>query len=73
MMDHGTKAGTIGGTFLTVVANIHNEDVLQTIVLAALGAIVSFSVSLLMKLLIVASDFIHDLKQAFASSCHIRR
>lgn len=53
MENTGTKAGTIGGTFLTVAANIQNGDVLKTIVLAAIGAIVSFSVSLLMKLLIL--------------------
>ena len=53
MEDTGTKAGTIGGTFLTVAANIDSGDVLKTIVLAAIGAIVSFSVSLLMKLLII--------------------
>lgn len=53
MEDTGTKAGTIGGTFLTIAANIQNGDVLKTIVLAAIGAIVSFSVSLMMKLLIL--------------------
>ena len=41
MEDTGTKAGTIGGTFLTVAANIDSGDVLKTIVLAAIGAIVS--------------------------------
>ena len=53
MENTGTKAGTIGGTFLTVAANIQHGDVDKTIVLAAIGAIVSFSVSLLMKLLII--------------------
>lgn len=53
MENTGTKAGTIGGTFLTVAANIQNGDVLKTIVLAAIGAIISFSVSLLMKQLIM--------------------
>jgi len=53
MENTGTKAGTIGGTFLTVAANIQHGDVIKTIVLAAIGAIVSFSVSLLMKLLII--------------------
>ena len=53
MENTGTKAGTIGGTFISVAANIQNGDVLKTIVLAAIGAIVSFSVSLLMKLLIL--------------------
>ncbi len=53
MENTGTKAGTIGGTFISVAANIQNGDVLKTIVLAAIGAMVSFSVSLLMKLLIL--------------------
>ncbi len=43
------KAGTIGGTFLTVVVNIKGEDVIKTIILAAIGAAVSFSVSMLLK------------------------
>jgi hypothetical protein len=34
--------GTAGGTFLSVLPNLHSEDVLKTILLAALGAIVSF-------------------------------
>lgn len=45
-MDSGTKAGTLGGTFLTIIFNIKTEDVLKTIVLAGIGAIVSFFVSL---------------------------
>ena len=53
MENTGTKAGIIGGTFISVAANIQNGDVLKTIVLAAIGAMVSFSVSLLMKLLIL--------------------
>ncbi len=50
--DSNTKAGTIGGTLLTVLANINSTDLLKTVVLAALGAIVSFGVTLLLKLLI---------------------
>ncbi len=45
----GTKAGTIGGTLLTVFYNIRSEDVAKTIVLAGVGAVVSFVVSLLLK------------------------
>ncbi|MFY7963520.1 MAG: hypothetical protein ACOVO1_01375 [Chitinophagaceae bacterium] len=43
------KAGTIGGTLLTVFYNIKSEDVVKTIVLASIGAVVSFVVSLLLK------------------------
>ncbi len=47
----GTKAGTVGGTLLTICYNIHSEDVAKTIVLAGIGAVVSFVVSLLLKTL----------------------
>lgn len=47
----GTVAGTAGGTLLTVFANIHSEDVVKTVVLALIGAVVSFSISLGMKFL----------------------
>lgn len=45
----GTKAGTIGGTLLTIFYNIRSEDIVKTIVLAGVGAVVSFVVSLLLK------------------------
>jgi len=53
-MEHSnsTVIGTAGGTFLSVLPNLHSEDVLKTIILATLGAIVSFTISLLLKLLI---------------------
>jgi len=41
----GTKAGTIGGTLVTVFANIQSADITKTIALAAIGAVVSFVVS----------------------------
>ncbi len=47
--DSTTKAGTVGGTLLTVVANIHREDLLKTAILAAIGAVVSFVVTVLLK------------------------
>ena len=49
---NSTVIGTAGGTFLSVVPNLHSEDVLKTIILAALGAIVSFVISMLLKYLI---------------------
>ena len=48
-MDNGTKAGTAGGTLLTIIVNIKSEDVLKTTILAAVGAVVSFGVSCLLK------------------------
>lgn len=45
----GTVAGTAGGTLLTIFANIHSEDVIKTAVLACIGAIVSFTISVGMK------------------------
>jgi len=45
----GTKAGTVGGTLLTIFYNIRSEDIVKTIVLAGVGAVVSFVVSLLLK------------------------
>jgi hypothetical protein len=52
VFDSTTKTGTAGGTLLTVLANISGDDILKTIVLAAIGAVVSFWITLLMKFLI---------------------
>ena len=43
------KAGTIGGFALSVIPNLTSADVLKTIVLAFIGAVVSFGVTLLLK------------------------
>jgi len=48
-IENGTILGTVCGTGLTVLVNIGSSDVIKTVVLAALGAVVSFSVSLLLK------------------------
>ena len=45
----GTLAGTAGGTLLTLVTSLHPEDVVRTLILASLGAVTSFFISLLMK------------------------
>ena len=45
----GTVAGTAGGTLLTIFANIQSEDVVKTAVLACIGAVVSFTISLGLK------------------------
>lgn len=45
----GTVAGTASGTILTIFANIHSEDIVKTTMLAVIGAVVSFTISLLLK------------------------
>ena len=44
--------GTAGGTFLSVIPNLQSEDVVKTVILATLGAIVSFTISIILKFLI---------------------
>ena len=46
-----TFYGTIGGTLLSLAASIQSADIWKTIVLATIGALVSFMVSLLLKCL----------------------
>ncbi len=46
------RAGTIGGTVLVLLLNIQVTDMLHTALLAGIGAVVSFSVSVLLKCLI---------------------
>lgn len=44
-----TILGTVSGTVLTVVVNIESSDITKTVVLAALGAVVSFVVTVALK------------------------
>jgi len=50
--NYGTKPGILGGTFLSIAANINTGDILRTAILAAVGAIVSFFVSIFLKMLL---------------------
>ena len=47
--DNTTIIGTISGTLLSVGVTIDHQDYLKTIVLAAVGAAVSFLVSVVLK------------------------
>ena len=47
-----TLAGTAGGTFLSIVPNLDSDDVLKTALLAAIGAVVSFGISMVLKCVI---------------------
>lgn len=44
-----TKAGVFGGTLLVVILHLHPDELLNTVVLGVIGAIVSFSVTHVMK------------------------
>ena len=52
MGDHGIKAGTAGGTLLILLVQVPHGDLVRTAVLAGTGAIVSYTVSLVIKLLV---------------------
>ena len=47
--DTGTTIGTIGGTLLTFIININLHDIYKTVLLASVGAAVSFFISLALK------------------------
>jgi hypothetical protein len=47
--DVSLKIGTASGTLLSVVPNILSEDITRTVLLAVLGAVVSFAVTVLLK------------------------
>jgi len=48
----GTRAGTVGGTILSILPTISSGDIFRTAILAAVGAMVSFMVSILLKVLV---------------------
>jgi len=58
-MDYNTKSAIIGGTFFSSIVNIGVADLITTIVLAFVGALVSFIASILFKSII---KFIRNLK-----------
>jgi len=43
------RSGVVGGTFLTTIVNISLHDILFTVVMAVIGAVVSFLVSLILR------------------------
>lgn len=47
--NNSTLMGTAGGTFLSILPNIQSEDIFKTVILASLGAIVSYTISLVLK------------------------
>ena len=50
--DSQVFAGTCGGMMFSVFSNVFVEDLVRTVILAVVGAVVSFGVSLVLKKLI---------------------
>ncbi len=46
------KAGTLGGTLLVIILNITPAALFDTALLAAVGAVISFTISVLLKYLL---------------------
>ncbi|WP_312089234.1 hypothetical protein [Chryseobacterium sp.] len=51
-VDNSTKVSTAFGTMLTIFVNIQTEDLIKTVLLAAVGGVSSFVATLLVKFLI---------------------
>ncbi len=51
-VDNSTKLSTAFGTMLTIFVNIQTEDLIKTVLLAAVGGVSSFMATLLFKFLI---------------------
>lgn len=49
---NSTLSATVSGTFLSIVPNLHSEDVIKTVLLATIGAVVSFTLSFIFRFLI---------------------
>jgi hypothetical protein len=47
-MNNQMYVSTLSGTFLSMVPNLNSEDLLKTALLAVLGTLVSFSLSVLL-------------------------
>jgi hypothetical protein len=51
-LNGNTRAGTIGGAFLVILLRVDYREILHTALLAAIGAIVSYIVSIFLKYII---------------------
>ena len=58
-LDLSYRASFVGGTIFGVLPNIHTEDITVTCIMAAIGAVVSFFVSYLLRKLFSDSNKIN--------------
>ncbi len=52
-LGYTTVLGTVSGTALAISVNIGSPDIARTVILAVIGAVVSFGVSVLLKTIFV--------------------
>ena len=48
-MNNSIRNGTVSGTLLTIAGTINKDDIFKTMILAGIGAVVSFFVSVFLK------------------------
>ena len=48
-VDHTTAIGTATGTLLTIITTIPSGDLVRTVILATIGAFVSFTASIIFR------------------------
>ena len=51
-VDNSAKASTAFGTLITIFANIGQDDLIKTVILAVVGGVSSFLATILVKILI---------------------
>lgn len=49
-VSNSTLSMTASGTFLSILPNVNSEDVLKTVLLATIGAVVSFTLSFVFRI-----------------------
>jgi hypothetical protein len=49
---NSTRSGTVGGLLTVLLVNISSGDILKTIILTAIGAVISFFISFGLKVLL---------------------
>lgn len=49
-ISNSTISTTASGTFLSILPNLNSEDVVKTVILATIGAVVSFTLSFVFKI-----------------------
>ena len=48
-IESDTVVGTVGGTILSIIPHLDNADIIRTLILATVGAVVSFLVTQVLK------------------------
>jgi hypothetical protein len=52
MPEHTTKIGTAGGFLTVLLSYINMSDIFKTVIMSAIGTVISFSISLILNYII---------------------